>query len=149
MEEKNKAPEKCNHQGKNIEFWRTFNKWTQKQLGDEIGLSQNTVSDLEKQEKVDEKTLKKIAEVLGIDIRHLLKCNHSDILDTCKNVINYFVNEGVSVANVGGENNNASSTSTLNNFPLEKVSELYERLMEAKEEITLLKAENERLKNKG
>ena len=141
---KNKQ-ETCRNHGKNVEFWRMFNRWTQQEFADMLGMSQNNVSMIEKKEVIDDETLLKLSNILGVDIEHLKECNHKKTLDACKSVINYIYNVQAG-SNFTHENNNID---TYISNPLDKISELYERLLEAGKENAALKSENNYLKNGG
>ncbi|MDR2956267.1 MAG: helix-turn-helix domain-containing protein [Prevotella sp.] len=145
MEEK-KGSETCTHHGKNIGFWRTFNKWTQLQLGEMVGLSQNTISDLEQQKEINENTLHKLATALGVHINSLKECDHQKTLDTCRHIVNYINNNYIESGSTIENLNNINNT---RNYPLEKVSELYERITELTVENVLLKEENKKLKGEN
>ncbi|MDR2954220.1 MAG: helix-turn-helix domain-containing protein [Prevotella sp.] len=143
MEEK-KESGVCTHHGKNVGFWRTFNKWTQLQLGEMVGLSQNTISDLEQQKEINENTLHKLSTALGVHINSLKECDHQATLDTCRHIVNYinnnYIQPGSIVTNLINTDKN-----NINN-PLDKVSELYERIAELSVENALLKEEIKKTK---
>ena len=149
MEKENKSGT-CTHHGRNIEFWRLFNRLTQRELADLIGLNQNQVSKLEKDEVVDEDTLLKISGALGMDVASLKRYNHKHILNTCKGVVNYIYNvhdggilNKVDSVEDGGAVEN-SETKVVN--PLDKICELYEQNKELAVRNAILE---ERLKNGG
>jgi transcriptional regulator with XRE-family HTH domain len=125
---------KPKHIGRNISRIRELRNMKQEALAFAIGVSQQTISNIEGSESVDEEKLNAIAEVLGVP----------------KDVIRNFSEEAV--FNVIGntieiENNNGSAISYGCTFnPLDKLLEafdenkkLYERLVEAeKEKVALL-----------
>lgn len=94
----------------------------QEALAFAIGTSQQSISSIEGSENVDEEKLKAIAEALGVSAEAIK--NYSDDA-----VINYFntFNDTVSSSNFG-----ANNTCTFN--PLDKVVELYERLVQAEKD---------------
>ncbi|MBS7252480.1 helix-turn-helix domain-containing protein [Flavobacterium branchiicola] len=123
---------KPKHIGRNISRIRELRGMKQEALAIEIGLSQQTISNIEGSEIVDEEKLKKIAEVLGVSPEAIK--NYSD-----EGIINYFntFNDPDFSNSQGafGQNNNCSFN------PLDKVVELYdenkklyERLLESEKE---------------
>lgn len=114
------------HIGRNISRLRELRGMKQLALADAIGLSQQAVSHIESSETVDEQKLQQIAEVLGVTTEAIK--NFSE-----EAVINYFNNNFY-------DNSQSTVGNTLCTFnPLDKVVELYERLLEAeKEKVALL-----------
>lgn len=120
---------KPKHIGRNISRIRELRGMKQEALAVAMGVSQQTVSNMEGSETVDEEKLQAIAEVLGVTSEGIK--NFSE-----EAVINYFntFNETVSNSNFGHNN-----TCTFN--PLDKLVEayeenkkLYERLVQAEKE---------------
>lgn len=122
---------KPKHIGRNISRIRELRQMKQEALAQAIGVSQQTISAIENSESVEEDKLKQIAEALGVSSEAIKNF-------TEEAVFNYFTNfYDSSTAQV---NNNGC---TFN--PLDKVIELYERLLEAeKDKVTYL----EKLLNK-
>jgi transcriptional regulator with XRE-family HTH domain len=134
MKEKGK-PGTCTHHGKNVEHWRIYSKLTQAQLGELVGLTQNRISDLEKQETIDEGMLSKLAAALDISLPLLRECDHEGTLQFGKKAVNvFYVNSGGNVTAHGDVNHT--------HYPLEKVSELYERIIELTREIESLRLQS-------
>jgi transcriptional regulator with XRE-family HTH domain len=113
---------KPKHIGRNISRIRELRGMKQEALAAAIGVSQQSVSNIEGSEIVDEEKLNAIAEVLGVTAEAIK--NYSD-----EGVINYFntFNDTVSSSNFGHNN-----TCTFN--PIDKVVELYERLVQAEKD---------------
>ncbi len=120
---------KPKHIGRNISRIRELRGMKQEALAVAMGVSQQTVSNMEGSETVDEEKLQAIAEVLGVTSEGIK--NFSE-----EAVINYFntFNETVSNSNFGHNN-----TCTFN--PLDKLVEayeenkkLYERLVQAEKD---------------
>jgi transcriptional regulator with XRE-family HTH domain len=113
---------KPKHIGRNISRIRELRGMKQEALAIAIGVSQQSVSNIEGSEIVDEEKLNAIAEVLGVSAEAIK--NYSD-----EGVINYFntFNDAVSSSNFGHNN-----TCTFN--PIDKVVELYERLVQAEKD---------------
>ena len=120
---------KPKHIGRNISRIRELRGMKQEALAVAMGVSQQTISNMEGSETVDEEKLQAIAEVLGVTSEGIK--NFSE-----EAVINYFntFNETVSNSNFGHNN-----TCTFN--PLDKLVEayeenkkLYERLVQAEKD---------------
>jgi transcriptional regulator with XRE-family HTH domain len=116
---------KPKHIGRNISRIRELRGIKQEALAMAIGTSQQSISIIEGSENVDEEKLKVIAEALGVSVEAIK--NYSD-----EGVINYFNtfsdnSEGI-FSNEGTFNNHC----TFN--PIDKVVELYERLVQAEKD---------------
>lgn len=104
------------HQGKNIRRFRDILGIKQETLAEELSISQQAVSKLEQKEEIDSETLSKVAGVLKIPVEAIK--NLSD-----EGAINF-------VANSFHDNSSSSGIKYVFN-PIEKIIELYERLLEA------------------
>ena len=115
-----------NHIGRKISRIRELRDMKQEVLATALGVSQQTISNIENSETVEESTLKKIAEVLGVSVEGIQNFSEEAVL----NIIGNTYHDSSVV------NGNAYSC----NFnPLDKVVELYERLLEAeKDKVTYL-----------
>jgi transcriptional regulator with XRE-family HTH domain len=109
---------KPKHIARNISRIRVLKGMKQEALAIAIGISQQFVSNIEGSETVDDDKLNAIAKVLGVTPEAIK--SYSD-----EGVINYFntFNEAVSSSNFGHNN-----TCSFN--PLDKVIELYERIVQ-------------------
>ncbi|MXO03961.1 helix-turn-helix domain-containing protein [Flavobacterium sp. HBTb2-11-1] len=123
---------KPKHIGRNISRIRELRGMKQEALAISIGVSQQSVSNIEGSETIDDEKLNKIAEVLGVSAETIK--NFSD-----EGVFNYFntFNEPNFANSNGafGQNNNCSFN------PIDKLIEsydenrkLYERLLESEKE---------------
>jgi transcriptional regulator with XRE-family HTH domain len=114
---------KPKHIGRNISRIRELRGMKQEALAFAIGISQQTISNIEGSENVDEEKLKAIAEVLGVSAEAIK--NYSD-----ETVLNIISNNFTS--------NDSSTFNAINlqpNFnPLDKMVELYERLVQSEKE---------------
>lgn len=114
---------KPKHIGRNISRIRELRGMKQEALAAAIGVSQQSVSNIEGSEIVDEEKLQSIAEVLGVTAEAIK--NYSD--ETVLNVINNTFTS-----------NDSSTINAINiqpNFnPIDKVIELYERLVQAEKD---------------
>ena len=114
---------KPKHIGRNISRIRELRGMKQESLAIAIGVSQQSVSNIEGSETVDEEKLKAISEVLGVSPEAIKNYSDETVLNNIQN--NY---EG-SVINSGPTVNH---NCTFN--PLDKVVELYERLVQAEKD---------------
>ncbi len=115
---------KPKHIGRNISRIRELRGMKQEALAEAIGLSQQTVSGIEGSEEVDAKRLLEIAKVLGVTVEAIE--NFSE-----ESVFNYFNNFYDNSANNGQVN---GPFNECNFNPLDKVVELYERLVQSEKE---------------
>ncbi|MHC0445786.1 helix-turn-helix domain-containing protein [Flavobacterium sp. 3-218] len=115
---------KPKHIGRNISRIRELKGMKQEALAIAIGVSQQYVSTIEASETVDKERLSEIAKALGVTIEAIE--NFSE-----ESVFNFFNNfyDNSSSAQGSGDNNNHC---TFN--PLDKVVELYERLVQAEKD---------------
>lgn len=94
----------------------------QETLAEQLGVSQRTISKLESKETIEDEMLDKIAQALGVPIQAIM--NFSE--DSTANFINTFY-----------DNSGFNYQCSFN--PLDKVIELYERMLQAeKEKVALL-----------
>lgn len=115
---------KISHEGRNVKRIREIMGIKQDRLASELGLSQQTISQLEQKEKIDPQTLERIADALNVPI------------ETIKNF-----DEEKAIYNI--QNNYDSSTSNVNyQFnSIDKIVELYEALIKSeREKVALLES---------
>ncbi|MCM0666083.1 MULTISPECIES: helix-turn-helix domain-containing protein [Flavobacterium] len=113
---------KPKHIGRNISRIRELRGMKQEALAQAIGTNQQAISGIEGSETIDDSKLSKIAEALGVTVEAIESFSE-------ENVFNYFntFNDSVSNSNFGHNN--------ICNFnPLDKVVELYERLVQAEKD---------------
>ncbi|WP_338841243.1 helix-turn-helix transcriptional regulator [Flavobacterium ginsenosidimutans] len=113
---------KPNHMGRKISRIRELKDMKQEALAQAMGTNQQTVSILENSEDIDDEKLAEVAKALGVSVEAIK--NFSD-----EGVINYFNTFNEAVAN-----NNFGRQDTINFNPLDKVVELYERLVQAEKD---------------
>lgn len=110
------------HHGKNTSKIRGLRGIKQEALATDLGMSQSDVSQLEQTEVIEESLLERIAAVLNVSV---------DVIKNFdENAAFYTINNNV-------ENNtfNESSTAIKQEFsPIEKIVELYERLLKSEKE---------------
>lgn len=114
-----------NHIGRKISRVRELRGMKQEALALEIGVSQQTISEIERSEVVKDETLEKVAKALGVSVEGIKNFSEDA-------VFNYF------------NNFHDSSTGDFRQHctfnPLDKVVELYERLLQSeRDKVELLK----------
>ncbi|MBS7230901.1 helix-turn-helix transcriptional regulator [Flavobacterium psychroterrae] len=115
---------KRKHIGRNISRMRELRGMKQDAFAEAIGISQQSFSSIEGSEEVETKKLKEIAKILGVTIDAIE--NFSE--ETVFSYYNNFYDNSSNHNQVNGPNNYC----TFN--PLEKVVELYERLVQVEKE---------------
>jgi transcriptional regulator with XRE-family HTH domain len=112
---------KPNHIGRKISRIRELRDMKQEALAQALGTNQQAISAIENSETVDEEKLKAIAEVLGVSVEGIKNFSEEAVLNIIGNTIN--------------NHDNASSFNYSCTFnPLDKVVELYERLVQVEKE---------------
>jgi len=120
-----------NHIGRKISRIRELRGMKQEALAIELGVSQQTVSNIEKSNSIEADLLVQVAEILGVTPEAIENFSEEAVF----NIINNTFQDSSS--------NNNNYLCTIN--PLDKIIELYERLLEAeKSKVELL----EKLLNK-
>ena len=104
---------KESHIGKNISFIRELRDMKQSMLAMELGISQQSVSSIENSAEISEERLQQIAQVLAVDKKIIINLSKEHLL-----------NQMI-------ESNQNSKTLHFNG--MEKIIELYERLLVATE----------------
>lgn len=120
---------KPKHIGRNISRIRELRGMKQEALAEAIGLSQQTVSSIEGSEEIETKKLVEIAKILGVTVEAIENFSEESVF----NYFNTYYDTKDSVINAGnnsGENSNNYCTFN----PLDKVVELYERLVQVEKE---------------
>ncbi|SFC59862.1 helix-turn-helix domain-containing protein [Flavobacterium phragmitis] len=114
---------KPNHIGRKISRIRELRDMKQEALAQALGTNQQAISAIENSETIDEEKLKAIAEALGVSVEGIKNFSEEAILNNIQN--NY---EGSVVHSGPTVNHNCSFN------PLDKVVELYERLVQAEKD---------------
>lgn len=126
-----KEKENRRHVGRNLQRIRVYLGMKQEALAADLGVNQQVISKIEKQEEIEEGFLKRIAEVLGIseevikdfDVeKTIFNINHHNYKDAniCEGATTYAIVQQIN--------------------PLEKIVELYERLLKSEQDkIEILK----------
>ena len=114
---------KPKHIGRNISRIRELREMKQEALAVALGVSQQTVSNMENSETIEEDKLIEVAKVLGVTAEAIE--NFSE--DAVFNFFNNFYDNSAS--------NGQGAFGPVYNFnPIDKVVELYERLVQAEKE---------------
>lgn len=113
------------HMGRKIERVRKLRGMTQSDLGNVMGITKQAVSKMEQLEKIDDERIKQVASALGVTEEGLKRFNDESVFYT----YNFFENSGVNAASIGAHN-----IETLNNFPIEKTIEMFEKLLQKERE---------------
>ncbi|TPG32932.1 helix-turn-helix domain-containing protein [Flavobacterium pectinovorum] len=115
---------KPKHIGRNISRIRELRGMKQEALAQAIGSNQQAISGIEGSEEVDPKKLAEIAKALGVTVEALENFSEESVFS----YFNSFYDNSTNQGQINGPNNNC----TFN--PLDKVVELYERLVQSEKE---------------
>lgn len=122
----NTTPRKI-HQGRNIKRFREILGIKQEALAYELDITQASVSKLESKEEIDDPTLQKIAEILKVPAEALKNFDEEQAVSIFSNTFN-----------THDQSNGVNVHPTFNFNPVDKVMELFERLLESEKEKTQL-----------
>ena len=126
-----KEKENRRHVGRNLQRIRVYLGMKQEALAADLGVNQQGISKIEKQEEIEEGFLKRIAEVLGIS-EEVIK--DFDVEKTIFNINHHNYKD----ANISEGATTYAIVQQIN--PLEKIVELYERLLKSEQDkIEILK----------
>ncbi|MFH6998028.1 helix-turn-helix domain-containing protein [Flavobacterium sp. FlaQc-57] len=114
---------KPNHIGRKISRIRELRDMKQEALAQALGTNQQAISAIENSETIDDEKLKAIAEVLGVSVEGIKNFSEEAVLNNIQN------NYDGSVVHSGPTVNNQCSFN-----PLDKVVELYERLVQSEKD---------------
>ncbi|OXB05202.1 transcriptional regulator [Flavobacterium plurextorum] len=114
---------KPNHIGRKISRIRELRDMKQEALAQALGTTQQTISIIENSETVDDEKLQAIAEILGVTVEGIKNFSEEAVLNNIQN------NYDGSVINGGPVVNH-----NCNFNPLDKVVELFERLVQAEKD---------------
>jgi transcriptional regulator with XRE-family HTH domain len=104
------------HIGRNIERIRELKGIKQEAIAAELGITQQAVSKIEQSEEIDEEKLEKIAKALGLS-KEAIRSYSEDTL----------------IFHIEHMHDNASANYQYHFNPLDKVIELYERMLKDKD----------------
>ncbi len=125
METNTATPSPKVHHGRNIKRLREMLGVKQEHIANELNMTQQAISKLEQKEQIDDEILDRVSKVLNIPLDAIKNLNE----EATTNYINTFYN------NQG--NGFFANSVTFN--PIEKIVDLYERLLAAeKDKVTML-----------
>jgi len=120
---------KSNHIGRKISRIRELKDMKQEALAQALGTNQQAVSIMENSETIEEEKLIEVAKALGVSVEAIKNFSEEAVLNIIGNTVNNHDNATM--------NANVQYQPTFN--PLDKVVELYERLVQAeKDKVTYL-----------
>ena len=113
---------KPNHIGRKISRIRELRDMKQEALAQALGTNQQTISIIENSETIDDEKLQAIAEILGVTVEGIKNFSEEAVLNIIGNTYqdNGIVNAGLNY--------------NCNFNPLDKVVELFERLVQAEKD---------------
>jgi transcriptional regulator with XRE-family HTH domain len=113
--------EKTIHEGRNVKRIREILGIKQDALAAELGLSQQAISALEQKEALDKDMLEKVAKALKVPTEAIKNFNEETTVNFISSTFNHH------------DNSSVYGNYTFN--PIEKVVELYERMLKEKDEL--------------
>lgn len=121
------------HIGRKISRIRELRGMKQDALAAELGISQQAISKIEQSETVEEEILKRVARVLGVSVEAIENFSEEAVFNIISNTFHN-----------NSHDNSSLISSAMNYQPtfntIEKIVELYERLLQSeKEKVELLK----------
>lgn len=121
------------NQGANVRRWREWRNIKQEVLAEMIGVSQATMSGIEKKETIEPETVEKLAKALDIPLEAITEIGAAA-------TINIVSGTTFNSSELNGNALGVNPTFTSPTFnPIDKVAELYERLLKSEQEkISLL-----------
>jgi transcriptional regulator with XRE-family HTH domain len=114
---------KPKHIGRNISRIRELRGMKQETLAIAIGVSQQSVSNIEASETIDEEKLQAIAQVLGVSTEAIKNYSDETVLNIISNTFTSHDSSTINAINIQPNFN-----------PLDKVVELYERLVQTEKD---------------
>lgn len=119
------------HRGKKISKYRHFKGMKQDTLAEKLNISQSEMSRIENQENIEDQLFAQIAEALGVSLEFLDNFDENSAL--------YHISNSIENSTISENSNGINQVFN----PLDKVIELYERLLESeREKIELFKKNN-------
>ncbi|MDI5886469.1 helix-turn-helix domain-containing protein [Flavobacterium yafengii] len=115
---------KPNHIGRKISRIRELREMKQEALAQALGTNQQAISAMENSETIDEEKLKEVAKALGVTVEAIKNFSEEAVFNIIGNTVNNHDNATL--------NSNIQYQPTFN--PLDKVIELYERLVQAEKD---------------
>lgn len=120
------------HHGRNIRRCRMKSGIKQDYLAELLHMSQSTVSKYENTREIDDATLLHFADALKVPFEYLKNLEETAQTVVFENITNN--DHATTYGYLGDANNGANSIDNRVNNPIEKITELYERLLKEKDE---------------
>ncbi|MDD2512566.1 MAG: helix-turn-helix transcriptional regulator [Proteiniphilum sp.] len=127
------------HIGRNVQRVRMYFGMKQEALASDLGISQAEVSKIEQQEEIEDDMLTRIAGVLGVSPEIIRDFDVERAIYNISNIRENTFEQGSSTSIAQRDNASVSFAQQIN--PLDKIVELYERLLQSERE------KNELLRN--
>lgn len=124
MDSTNEVVNKRVHQGYNISMARIRSGMKQSAIAEQLGICQQRLSQLEGQKVVRDEILEKIAEITGVSVEEL-KTIEQPMSLYIEN--NNTITDSSNIGSVGDSIDGYTQTYNIN--PIDKIVELYERLL--------------------
>ena len=123
------------HHGRNIKLARNWKNITQEGLAELLNLKagQGRISELEMEETIDDKILDDIAKALDVPVDFLKNFQPDQVLKSFTQTENQI---DISTSDNSSAMGQGEQIITNYNYPIDKVVEMYERLMKEKDEQT-------------
>ena len=128
------------HHGRNVKRFREIFGVRQEAMAFELDMTQQNFSRLEQKKEIDEDTLEKIAGILKIPVDAVKNLSDEGVINIISNTLH-------DNDNAYGSSVNYFHYSTFN--PVEKIVELYERILQEKNEKIALYEQMVKGKNEG
>jgi len=126
------------HIGRNVQRVRMYFGIKQEALASDLGISQPEVSKIEQQDEIEEGLLSQIADVLGVSPEIIRDFDVEKAIYNINNIRDNTFEQGFT--SISQVDHGATSVTQQINNPLDKIVELYERLLQSeREKIELLK----------
>ncbi len=123
------------HEGRNIRHFRELRGIKQESFATELHMSQQNLSRIEQSDTLDDQTLVQIATALGINPETLRNFDPDAAINLINNIHD-------------NQFDNSSTAMIYQQFnPLEKISELYERLLQKEHEVLRLEDQLRKLRD--
>lgn len=128
------TPEKKKvHQGHNMKRWRRVMGVTQIDIADYLNITQQAVSKMEEKEEIEPEMLEKVAEIIKIPADIIRDKEPETLLTSMTNT--FTLTDTSHGNNLGNGRDGITHYYNCTFHPLDKVTELYERLLEAERKI--------------
>lgn len=122
----NSIPKKV-HQGRNIKKFREILGSKQEALALDLNVTQASISKLEAREEIEYETLQKIAEILNVPVEAIKNFDEDSAINVIANTFNNHDHSSPQFATLINNSPNFD--------PLDKIVELYERMLQQQKEM--------------